>query len=62
MKVQVRITNHGAVGGFIAEIKRAGEWKRVNKYIGGGLVSFDSRDQALKAVKAEAHNMVRAGA
>jgi hypothetical protein len=59
MKVQVRITNNGPVGGFTAEIKRDGEWNRVNKWIGGGIVSFDSREQALKALKIEAQAMAR---
>lgn len=54
MKVQARITNNGPVGGFTAEIKRNGEWIRINKWLGGGVVSFDSRDQALKAIRLKA--------
>lgn len=60
MKVQVRITNNGPIGGFTAEIKRDGEWKRVNRYIGAGLVSFDSRRQALDALQREARLLARA--
>lgn len=59
MKVQVRITNNGPIGGFTAEIKKDGEWNRVNKWIGGGIVSFDSREAALKALKIEAQALVR---
>lgn len=59
MKVQVRITNNGPIGGFIAEIKEVEEWKRLNRYIGGGLVSFDSRKQAIEALQKEARRMVR---
>lgn len=60
MKIKARITNQGKIGGFIAEIEENGKWRRVNKYIGGGLVSFDSRDQALKAIKAEGQKVARA--
>ena len=60
MKIKARITNQGRIGGFIAEIEGNGTWRRVNKYIGGGLVSFDSREQALKAIQAEGRAMVRA--
>ena len=60
MKVQVRITNNGPVGGFTAEIKKNGEWNRINRFIGGGLVSFDSRKQAIEALQKEALKMVRA--
>jgi hypothetical protein len=59
MKVQVRITNNGPIGGFTAEIKRDGEWKQVARYIGGGLVSFDSRKQAIEALQKEARRLVR---
>ena len=50
-KVKARITNHGVIGGFTAEIMKDGKWKRLNRYIGGGLVSFDSRAQAIKAIQ-----------
>lgn len=52
-KIKARITNNGRVGGFTAEIMINGEWKRINRFIGGGLVSFDSREQALKAIRRE---------
>lgn len=60
MKIKARITNQGGIGGFIAEIEENGTWRRVTKYVGGGLVSFDSREQALKAIRAEGRVMARA--
>lgn len=59
MKVQVRITNNGPIGGFLAEIKQDDQWMRVNRWIGGGIVSFDSRKQALEALQKEARKLVR---
>lgn len=56
-KVKARITNHGPIGGFTAEVMVNGEWKRINKYVGGGLVSFDSREQALKAIRKQGARM-----
>ena len=56
-KVKARITNNGTIGGFTAEVVVNGQWKRINKYISGGLVSFDSRDQALKAIHKEARRI-----
>ncbi len=53
-KIKARITNNGVIGGFTAEVMVNGVWKQINKYVGGGLVSFDSREQALKAIRKEA--------
>ena len=58
MKIKARITNQGKIGGFIAEVEENGKWRRVNKYVGAGLVSFDSREQAVKAIKAEGRRML----
>lgn len=60
MKIKARITNHGTIGGFTTEVQENGEWRRINKYVGGGLVSFDSRAQALKAIQAEGTAMAKA--
>lgn len=62
MKIKARITNQGRIGGFIAEIEENGVWRRVNKYIGGGLVSFDNREQAVKAIRAEGRKIAAARA
>jgi hypothetical protein len=63
MKVKVRTTNHGPVGGYSAEISldHGNTWKKVpNRYVGGGLVSFDSKDQAVKyAAKFAKQEMAR---
>ena len=51
MKIKIRTTDHGPVGGFSAKISMdSGEtWKRVPmRYVGGGLVSFDNKAQAIK--------------
>lgn len=59
MKIKVRITNNGPIGGFTAEIEKNGKWTIVNKWIGGGVVSFDSRSAALKALEIEAKAISR---
>lgn len=58
---RVRTQDHGRVGGFTATVSIDGgaTWKSVPlRLIGGGLVSFDSKAQTLKAADKFARNLM----
>lgn len=44
--------------GWLVQVRNqvTGQWEQVPRYIGGGLVAFDSRAQAVKAAKAFTRN------
>jgi len=51
MRVKIRTFDHGPIGGFSAAVSLDGgkTWKGVPmRYVGGSLVSFDSKAQAVK--------------
>jgi hypothetical protein len=64
IKVKIRTTDHGQIGGFSAEISLNGgeTWKRVPmRYVGAGLVSFDNKAQAVKYATIYAKEQIAAG-
>ena len=58
---KVRTQDNGPIGGFTAKISVDGgqTWHQIRKYVGGGLCSFDSKAQALKAADKEARKRLR---
>ncbi len=58
---RVRTYDHGVIGGFTAKISIDGGqiWHKVPpRYVGGGLVSFDNKAQALKFAAKMAQRML----
>lgn len=57
--IRVRITNHGQIGGWGAEVFRNGGWVRVPNLVTDGngssmYAAFDNRTQAVRAAKKHA--------
>jgi len=57
MKYKVRMQDRGPIGGWHGKISLDDgvTWIQLRKYVGGGLVAFDSKKQLLREANKEAH-------